>query len=111
MKKSNNKEGDMELDKEFEIIEINKPENAFRTFKKFRPDLVFLDISMPNITGFEILEDIKKSGIDTKVVMLSAFGNKRNVLKSFELGACDFIVKPFKKDQIIKYIEKYLFDN
>ena len=78
--------------------------DAVEKFKEIQPDLVIMDITMPNMDGLEALKAIK--GIDggANVVMCSAMGQESMVIDAIKSGAKDFIVKPFKPDRIIKTV-------
>ena len=73
-----------------------------------KPDLVIMDITMPNKTGIEALKDIKGMDPMAKVVMCSAMGQEAMVVEAIKLGALDFIVKPFKPDRILQTVKKVL---
>ena len=73
-----------------------------------KPDLVIMDITMPNKTGIEALRDIKAMDPSAKVVMCSAMGQESMVVEAIKLGALDFIVKPFKPDRILQTVQKVL---
>ena len=73
-----------------------------------KPDLVIMDITMPNKTGIEALRDIKASNPGAKIVMCSAMGQESMVVEAIKLGALDFIVKPFKPDRILQTVQKIL---
>ena len=68
--------------------------------------LVILDITMPVMDGIEALTILKKMDRDAKVVMCSAMGQDKYIIKAIQLGARDFIVKPFKADRIISSVRK-----
>lgn len=72
------------------------------------PDLIIMDITMPNMDGIEALGAIKAAQPATKVVMCSAMGQEGMVMEAIKLGALDFIVKPFKPDRIIQTVNKIL---
>lgn len=78
--------------------------DAVEKFKEIQPDLVIMDITMPNMDGLEALKAIK--GIDggANIVMCSAMGQESMVIDAIKSGAKDFIVKPFKPDRIIKTV-------
>ena len=78
------------------IIEAADGEIACNTYAAEKPDLVIMDITMPNKTGIEALRDIKAADPSAKVVMCSAMGQESMVVEAIKLGALDFIVKPFK---------------
>lgn len=78
--------------------------DAVEKFKEISPDLVILDITMPNMDGLEALKQIKELNKDANVVMCSAMGQESMVIEAIKLGAKDFIVKPFKADRILKTV-------
>ncbi|MDR0947342.1 MAG: response regulator [Ruminococcus sp.] len=90
------------------IIEAADGEIACAKFEEEKPDLVLMDITMPNKTGIEALRDIKKAHSDAKIVMCSAMGQEAMVVEAIKLGALDFIVKPFKPDRILQTVSKVL---
>jgi DNA-binding response OmpR family regulator len=67
-----------------------------------RPDLVILDLMMPKLTGFDVLAVLKDMGSHRpKVLVLSARGRQEDVVRAFQLGADDFLVKPFKPQELL----------
>lgn len=90
------------------IIEAADGEIACATYAAEKPDLVIMDITMPNKTGIEALRDIKASDPSAKIVMCSAMGQEAMVVDAIKLGALDFIVKPFKPDRILQTVQKVL---
>lgn len=83
------------------IIEASDGEVAVQTYKVEKPDLIFMDITMPNKNGLEALKEIK--GFDSKatIVMCSAMGQESMVVEAIKNGAKDFIVKPFKGEKVV----------
>ncbi|MBI5206705.1 MAG: sigma-54-dependent Fis family transcriptional regulator [Candidatus Firestonebacteria bacterium] len=81
---------------------------AFEKIKTYLPDLVLLDIRLPEMNGLEILEKIKQTDENIIVIMLTAYGETKNVVKSIKLGAYDFITKPFNNEEIVLTIKKAL---
>ncbi len=81
---------------------------ALEILKTVTPDLITLDITMPEMDGLEALKRIKEQNPDQKVLMVSAAGQKEKVLEALKLGALDFIQKPFEPDIVIKTIQKAL---
>ena len=75
---------------------------AVTKYAEIKPDLVIMDITMPNMDGLEALKIIKESDPGATVVMCSAMGQEAMVIEAIKLGAKDFIVKPFKPDRILK---------
>ena len=88
------------------IIEAADGEIACNTYAAEKPDLVIMDITMPNKTGIEALRDIKASDPGAKVVMCSAMGQEAMVVEAIKLGALDFIVKPFQAERVIEAVKK-----
>ncbi|WP_027400159.1 response regulator [Anaerovorax odorimutans] len=81
---------------------------AVEKYKEVQPDLVILDITMPNMDGLEALKTIKSINPNSVVVMCSAMGQEAMVIEAIKSGAKDFIVKPFKPDRIIKTVTSIL---
>ena len=90
------------------ILEAADGKIAVDTYEAERPDLVIMDITMPNMTGIEALGEIKKAHPEAKIVMCSAMGQEAMVVEAIKLGALDFIVKPFKSDRILATVQKIL---
>lgn len=81
---------------------------AVELYREHRPDLVFMDITMPDMDGISAVRAITKEFPDAKIVMCSALGQQRRVVDAIEAGAKDFIKKPFEESQILEVIEKNL---
>jgi len=77
-------------------------------YKQYNPDVVTLDITMPNMSGTEALKEIKDYDQDAKVIMITAAGQQNKVIEALKLGADRFITKPFEKDEIIKSISEMI---
>jgi len=91
-----------------DIIEAENGKEAIQKFKREKPDLVLLDIVMKDEYGTDVLKDIMKIDPNAKVVMISSVGQEAIIKEILESGASDFIVKPFKEEQIISVIKKVL---
>jgi len=81
---------------------------AIEQFRDLRPDLMTLDITMPEKDGLEALRDVMEIDPGARVIMCSALGQESKVLESIKLGAKDFVVKPFKPDRVIEAVAKAL---
>lgn len=91
------------------FIVAGEAENGIAGVKKYqelKPDLVTMDITMPDMTGIEALSEILKIDPDAKVVMLSAMGQEGMVREAVLKGALSFIVKPFKEEHLIMTLNK-----
>lgn len=91
-----------------DLIEAADGAIAVDTYKTESPDLVIMDITMPNKDGLQALKEIKEYDANAKIVMCSAMGQESMVVEAIKLGAKDFIVKPFKPDRIIKTVTTVL---
>ncbi|QSX07189.1 response regulator [Sedimentibacter sp. zth1] len=91
-----------------ELLEAGDGEIAVNTYKTESPDLVIMDITMPNKDGLQALKEIKEYDSNAKIVMCSAMGQESMVVEAIKLGAKDFIVKPFKADRILKTVTAVL---
>ena len=81
---------------------------AVEKYSELKPDLVLMDITMPEMDGIEALKKIKASDPSASVIMCSAMGQQAMVIESIQSGAKDFIVKPFQADRVIESIRKVL---
>jgi len=79
---------------------------AIERYKELQPDLVTMDITMPEMDGITALKEIRKGDANAKVIMCSAMGQQAMVIDAIQAGAKDFIVKPFQADRVIEAIKK-----
>jgi len=87
----------------FEVIgEANNGSKAIEMYKELNPELVTMDITMPDMDGIEALDQIIKFDSNAKIIMLSAMGQETRIKEAVLKGAKGFIVKPFKEDYLIK---------
>jgi two-component system, OmpR family, alkaline phosphatase synthesis response regulator PhoP len=86
--------------------------SALEKVKEVIPDLVLLDIMMPVMDGYEVLKNIKRDDSlkDIPVIMLTAKSQEQDIIKGFDLGSEDYIVKPFKPAELAARIKKILRD-
>lgn len=93
----------------YEVVgEATDGADAIEKYKELKPDLVTMDITMPEMDGIMALKEIKKIDPDAKVIMCSAMGQQAMVIDAIQAGAKDFIVKPFQADRVIEAIKKTL---
>ncbi len=81
---------------------------AIERFKELNPDLVIMDITMPEVDGIQAVKEIKKINGAAKIIMCSAMGQQAMVIEAIQAGAKDFIVKPFQAERIIEAVKKVL---
>jgi len=91
-----------------EVIEAENGKEGLETASKEKPDLIVLDITMPVMTGPEMLEELKKDPAlkEIPVIMLTAESGKENVIQILKMGVNDYMVKPFKGEQLIERVTK-----
>ncbi|UOQ47866.1 response regulator [Gracilibacillus caseinilyticus] len=90
------------------VGEAQDGQEAVEKYKELKPDLVTMDITMPEMDGIAALKEIKSSNEDAKIIMCSAMGQQAMVIDAIQAGAKDFIVKPFQADRVIEAISKVL---
>jgi two-component system chemotaxis response regulator CheY len=92
-----------------EIVgEAGNGAEAITRYQELRPDVMTLDITMPEKDGLTALREIIAVDPAAKVIMCSALGQESKVLESIKLGAKDFVVKPFQADRVLSAVEKAL---
>ena len=91
-----------------DLIEAEDGVKAVEAYTAEKPDLVFMDITMPNKDGLETLREIKAMDPGATIVMCSAMGQETMVMDSIKSGAKDFIVKPFKPERVLSTVKKIL---
>ncbi|SER06613.1 two-component system, chemotaxis family, response regulator CheY [Gracilibacillus ureilyticus] len=93
----------------YEVVgEAQDGAEAVEKYKELSPDLVTMDITMPEKDGIAALKDIKALNGDANVIMCSAMGQQAMVIDAIQAGARDFIVKPFQADRVIEAISKVI---
>jgi len=90
------------------VGEASNGKEGVQIVNELSPDLVTLDITMPEMNGIEALEEIKKLHPSTKVIMVSSLNSRQQVLEAVEKGASDFIMKPFDKNTFHEMLKKIL---
>ena len=88
---------------------VGEAENGAKAVEKYaelKPDLVLMDITMPEMDGIEALKKIKAADANASIIMCSAMGQQAMVIESIQSGAKDFIVKPFLADRVLEAVQK-----
>ncbi|OPX45842.1 chemotaxis protein CheY [Ruminiclostridium hungatei] len=80
---------------------------AIQKYKELTPDLVTMDITMPEVDGIEAVKAIKAINPGSRIVMISALGQESHIREAIMVGASGFIVKPFREENIVKALGKY----
>ena len=82
--------------------------DACDKYNELKPDLVLMDITMPEMDGIQALKKIREGDGNAKVIMCSAMGQQAMVIEAIQSGAKDFIVKPFQPERILEAVQKVL---
>ena len=89
----------------YEVVgEAINGQEGFDLFVKLSPDIVTMDITMPQVDGLESLKLIRKQNPDAKVIMITAAGQKEKMMEAVKLGAAEFITKPFLEESVLSAI-------
>lgn len=88
--------------------EASNGAEAIRQYKQLKPDLVMMDITMPEMSGLSALAGIREIDPNAKVVMCSAMGQKGLVIDAMDAGALNFITKPFEKEKVLEVVSKII---
>lgn len=90
------------------VSEASNGKQAIEQYKTNEPQIVLMDITMPDMDGIEATIEILKINKEAKIIMVSAMGQMEQVVKAISSGAKDFIVKPMEKDKLLACINKCL---
>lgn len=90
------------------LIEAKNGREAINLFKVEKPELILLDVTMPDMDGLRALEEIKEINPDVKIIMCSSMGQEEIVSECFEKGADDFIMKPFKPERVVQAVSQFI---
>lgn len=88
--------------------EATNGREAVQLYASTQPDLVTMDITMPEMDGISAVREIKKADPEAKIIMCTAMGQKNMVMEAVAAGARDFIVKPFQPDKVLESVQKLL---
>lgn len=90
------------------IAQAEDGRDVIAKYNSYKPDIVLMDISMPEIDGIAATRTIIEQHPDAKIIMVSAMGLMEKVVEAVEAGAKDFVVKPFEPVKILECIKKYV---
>ena len=92
----------------FVIHEAVNGRDAVDKYEEIHPDLVTLDITMPEMNGLDALRIIRERDPGARVLMVSAMGQQKMIVEALEAGAMDFLVKPFQPTKVLETVKKCL---
>jgi CheY-like chemotaxis protein len=94
------------IQKKYPLTGLGEATHALETYARLAPDILFLDIQLPDVTGHELLEKIIALDPEAYVVMLSGNADRDNITQAMQRGAKGFIAKPFTREKLFQYIER-----
>jgi DNA-binding NtrC family response regulator len=92
----------------FEVVTCNDGREAKEEFERNPVDLVIADYMMPNMDGLELLETLRKDGVDIPFIIITAHGGIDSTIEAFKLGVTDYLTKPFDSDELVITVQKAL---
>ena len=97
------------LEKEgYAVAVATDGEEGIAAYLQFKPDVVTMDITMPNMNGIESLKEILRMDRKAKIVMISAAGQQKRIIEAIKLGAKRFITKPFEEEDVISCMDSLI---
>ncbi|NLW08356.1 MAG: response regulator [Firmicutes bacterium] len=91
----------------YEVVgEAEDGKRAIEKYKELKPDLVTMDITMPDMDGITAVKEIRKIDENAVIIMCSAMGQQAMVIDAIQAGAKDFVVKPFQPERVLEAIKK-----
>lgn len=91
----------------FEVIKAYRAEEGLRKAYRYQPDIVLLDIMMPDMDGWEVCKRLREMS-DVPVIFLTARSEVRDVVRGLEMGADDYVVKPYDNDELVARVKAHL---
>ena len=102
----------VEQEESYEVLgEASNGREAIEAAEKYKPDILTLDITMPEMDGIQAVPEILKVSPTTNIIMVSAMGQQSMVIEAIKQGAKDFVVKPFDKSRVFQSIKNVLAMN
>ncbi len=92
----------------YTIHEAVNGRDAIEKFDEVRPDLVTMDITMPELDGISALKAIREADPKARILIVSAMGQQKMIVEALEAGALDFLVKPFQPTKVLETVKKCL---
>ena len=93
---------------QYTVFTASNGRDALKIIQEKKPAITFLDIKMPGMSGLDVLEKVKEFDLSLSIIMITAFSDVKTAVKAIQLGAFDYLVKPFDNDEILLMIDKAL---
>jgi two-component system chemotaxis response regulator CheY len=96
----------------FQVVgEASDGEQAIEMYARLKPDLVTMDVVMPKMSGIDAARKIIKNDKEARIIIISAMGQENLVMEAINVGARDYLLKPFSSDDVIKTLERALLSD
>src|SRR3989338_7795411 len=96
-------------DEQFEIETARNGKDGLKKIDEYKPDVILLDVVMPDMDGFQVLEEVKKKNVPQKIILLTNLGQKEDVERGLAIGASDYVVKAhFTPSEVVERVRKLL---
>lgn len=97
----------MTLQQDYDVLTLSNPMDIYELMELYEPDLLILDVMMPKITGFQLVEMLQRSGAtrDLPIIILSAKDSAREIKHGYKLGASLYLTKPFQPERLFKNVK------
>jgi signal transduction histidine kinase/FixJ family two-component response regulator len=95
----------------YETMHAYDGRSGLHLIRQERPDLVMLDLNLPEMTGLDILRTLVQESIDVPVILMTGYGSEKSAIEAFRLGVKDYLVKPFTVDEVIETINRALIES
>ena len=92
----------------YQVTIASSGEDALAKFRENPVPLVLTDLKMPDISGIDVLEAVKKLSPDTEIILMTAYATAQTAVEAMKKGAYDYVLKPFEPEQLFRKIEHYL---
>jgi DNA-binding response OmpR family regulator len=92
----------------YQVLTADNGEAGLELALTKSPDLILLDIMLPRVNGYELCRDVRENGLQMPIVMLTAKGQEEDIILGLNLGADDYIVKPFRRGELIARVKAFL---
>lgn len=92
----------------FEVVEAGNGAEGLKAYQEHKPDVVLMDITMPEMDGLQATKAIKEIDPNAKIIICSALGQQATVIEAMEAGASDYVTKPFQPPQVLEAVKRAL---
>lgn len=94
-------------DMDLNVIEVHSGMKALRLLKDYTPDIILLDMCMPQMSGLDFLHELRKLGRKIPVIVTSVLDDKNYINQALKMGACEYVLKPFDVNKLLCLIANY----